>query len=146
MKSSPPELTVEVKDAPTREDARMLQNRAASSLDGVKVESTDRSILSEVEIVTDVRCTSSMLRPGTRKPLCNASKYLRFRDPAMSEVGSVSGERELVCFVRDNDVRFDIQYFEKRFGVFRRSHSTEEFEGPDTGLASVSPVLDRHAG
>lgn len=112
----------------------------------VKVESTDQSILSEVEIVTDVRCTSSMLRPVARKPLSNASKYLRFRDPAMSEVGSVSGERTLVCFVRDNDVRFDIQYFEKRFGVFRRLHSTKEFEGPDTGLASVSPVLDRHAG
>jgi light-regulated signal transduction histidine kinase (bacteriophytochrome) len=100
----------------------------------------------KVEILPDVRGAPSMLRLVARNLLSNAVKYSRLRDPAIIKVGSTSDEREIVFFVRDNGVGFDIQYSDKRFGVFQRLHSAEEFEGTGIGLASVRRIVDRYAG
>ena len=47
----------------------------------------------------------------------------------MIEVGSTSDEREVVFFVRDNGVGFDVKYSHKHIGVYQTLHGAEEFEG-----------------
>lgn len=78
--------------------------------------------------------------------LSNAFKFSRSRNPASIAIGAEHREGEVVYFVRDNGVGFDMQYKERLFGVFQRLHRSEEFEGTGVGLSIVKRIVHRHGG
>lgn len=78
--------------------------------------------------------------------LDNAVKYSgRAQTPTISAWAERNG-REVVYSVRDNGVGFDMQYYDKLFGVFERLHSSKEYPGTGVGLAIVKRVIMRHGG
>jgi light-regulated signal transduction histidine kinase (bacteriophytochrome) len=89
----------------------------------------------------------SMLRVALVNLVSNAVKFTRKRAQAEIEIGcNDRGEKEVVCFIKDNGVGFDMKYANKLFRVFQRLHRAEEFEGTGIGLATVQRVIQRHGG
>jgi light-regulated signal transduction histidine kinase (bacteriophytochrome) len=76
----------------------------------------------------------------------NAIKYSRHKAETTVEIGAYQEKDMIVYFVRDKGAGFDMQYYDKLFGVFQRLHSQEEFEGTGIGLAIVQKIVQRHNG
>jgi light-regulated signal transduction histidine kinase (bacteriophytochrome) len=78
--------------------------------------------------------------------LDNAIKFTGTRETAVIEVGGKTEGNEVIYFVKDNGVGFDMKYAEKLFGVFQRFHSEKEFPGAGVGLAITQRLVRRHEG
>jgi signal transduction histidine kinase len=78
--------------------------------------------------------------------LSNAVKFSGKRERPLIEVsGADDGANEVYC-VKDNGAGFDMQYYNKLFGVFQRLHGNDEFPGTGVGLAIVRRIVSRHGG
>ncbi|HSL00472.1 MAG TPA: PAS domain S-box protein [Rubrobacteraceae bacterium] len=123
-----------------------LNRLLRETLSDLSFEMEGRDIDWEIGELPEVRGDPSMLKLVWQNLLGNAVKYTSTREQAVIEVGATEGEDEVVFFVRDNGVGFDMQYVDKLFGVFQRLHRADEFSGTGIGLATVRRIVNRHGG
>ncbi len=132
------------------------------ALEAVRPLAQGRAIVWQLVPLPEVHGDPAMLRQVLVNLLDNAVKYTQPRDPAVIEVGVLgeggrpaggqgSGDggepgNEVVIYVKDNGVGFDMRYAHKLFGVFQRLHSASEFDGTGIGLANVRRIVARHGG
>jgi light-regulated signal transduction histidine kinase (bacteriophytochrome) len=110
-------------------------------------ETEGRNVQWKVSLLPTVTGDRAMLRVVLVNLVANALKFTRSRDLAQIEIGTIAkGEAEVVIFVRDNGVGFDMNYADRLFGVFQRLHRQEDFEGTGIGLANAQRVIHRHGG
>jgi signal transduction histidine kinase len=95
-----------------------------------------------------VRGDAAMLRVVFVNLVSNALKFASRRVERRIEIGSATSvnETDVVFYVRDNGVGFDMDCADKLFGVFERLHSEDNFEGKGVGLATVRRIIHKHGG
>lgn len=106
-----------------------------------------RDISWTIDRLPEIPGDPAMLRQVFVNLISNAIKFTSTRSIAKIDIGSErKSSGEIILFIRDNGVGFDMQYLGKLFGVFQRLHRTDEFEGTGIGLANVRRIVHRHGG
>ncbi|MCW5898088.1 MAG: response regulator [Flavobacteriales bacterium] len=78
--------------------------------------------------------------------LSNALKFTRTEErPEIVIAHTTQGDRHIIE-VRDNGVGFDPKHKDHAFGVFKRLHTADQFEGSGVGLAIVQRIVAKHGG
>ncbi len=129
-------------------DAAFVDMRALAqeAMDAVEFRPEVGEIKRVVQAMPQARCDAPLLRQVWSNLLTNAAKFSVARAGAAIEAGGYQIGRELVYFVRDKGVGFDMRYDHKLFGVFERLHAEDEFPGTGVGLAIVKRIVVRHGG
>jgi len=131
----------EIRHAPVnlRSLVRSVQHELEEDIQGRQVEW-------KIGELPTVEADESTLRQVFVNLISNAVKYSRSRSPAIIEIGSNRGDREVVCYVRDNGIGFDMHFSQKLFGLFQRLHADKNYPGTGVGLAIVRRIIRRHGG
>lgn len=114
--------------------------------DELKKANPERKINLHVAALPAISADAGLLRQVLVNLLSNAIKFTRPRSIAQIEIGSTRHTGEVVYYVKDNGVGFDMTYGDKLFGVFQRLHDQKDFEGTGVGLAIVKRIIERHGG
>ena len=124
-----------------------LEQLIEGILADLRLDLQGREISWTIAPLPEVKGDPAMLRQVFVNLLTNAIKFTGTRPKATIEIGvDRPSSAEIVIFVRDNGVGFDMEYASKLFGVFQRLHRADEFEGTGIGLANVRRIVHRHGG
>ena len=99
-----------------------------------------------IDADTLVLSDAPMLKVVIQNLLSNALKFTRTREvPEIRIIHERSNGRDVIT-VKDNGVGFDPKHQEQAFGIFKRLHRAEQFEGTGVGLAIVQRIVAKHGG
>jgi signal transduction histidine kinase len=99
-----------------------------------------------VKVLPPAKGDKSLIKQVWINLISNAIKYSRYKPTTRIEINAYEKDNLIVYYVKDEGAGFDMQYYDKLFGVFQRLHSQEEFEGTGIGLAIVQKIVQRHNG
>jgi PAS domain S-box-containing protein len=133
--------------AETHKKLVSLDEIVQEALSEVRHETEGRDVVWKVAALPAWFGDGSMLRLALVNLMSNAAKFTRTRPKAEIEIGCMDQKPDqIVIFIRDNGVGFNMKYANKLFGVFQRLHPLESFEGTGIGLATVQRIVHRHGG
>jgi signal transduction histidine kinase len=133
--------------AETQKTTIHLDQLIKGVVDEIAPETQGRNIVWRIGSLPICYGDPSMLRLVFANLVSNAVKFTRTREDTEIQIDSLNHTPdEIVVFVKDNGVGFDMKYNDKLFGVFQRLHSQEAFEGTGIGLATVQRIVHRHGG
>jgi light-regulated signal transduction histidine kinase (bacteriophytochrome) len=77
--------------------------------------------------------------------ITNAIKYRGSRKPKVHVTATDNGT-EWIFKVKDNGIGIDMQHADEIFVLFKRLHSSEQYDGSGIGLAVCKTVIERFGG
>ena len=99
-----------------------------------------------IHLLPPAKGDQSLIKQVWINLISNGIKYSKYKPKTNIEIGGHEKDNQVVYYVKDAGAGFDMQYYDKLFGVFQRLHSQEEFEGTGIGLAIVQKIVQRHNG
>jgi signal transduction histidine kinase len=114
----------------------------------VDIEKTVKhSAVISIEELPPAKTEETLMHQVLCNLITNAIKYSSKKEKPVVQVSCYTDKKDgHVYFVKDNGVGFDMNYYDKLFGVFQRLHSAEDFEGTGIGLAIVHRIISKHGG
>ena len=100
----------------------------------------------EVEREVSLPADAPMLKVVLHNLLSNALKFSRNETEPLIIIGHRTEDGRHIITVQDNGVGFDAKHRDQAFGVFKRLHKPEQFEGTGVGLAIVQRIVAKHGG
>lgn len=91
-----------------------------------------------------VEADSTMTSVVLSNLISNGLKFNASEQPVV-EVGGLPGTPPVI-YVRDNGIGIASKHHEAIFGMFRRLHGRQEYEGSGAGLAIVRRIVQSHGG
>lgn len=78
----------------------------------------------------------------------NAVKFRKKNQKNQIVIGSKPDKKkdQIIYYIKDNGIGFNMKYADRLFGVFQRLHSDNEYEGSGVGLALVRRIVNRYGG
>lgn len=99
----------------------------------------------EVSKLPSVRMHEFHLTELFQNLISNALKY-RSSEPPRVEVGARTEGNFWIFWVADNGIGIAPEHAKQVFGLFKRLHSSESYEGTGVGLAICERVVERYGG
>ncbi|MDD4309580.1 MAG: PAS domain S-box protein [Candidatus Cloacimonetes bacterium] len=100
----------------------------------------------QIDALPDCFADAALISQVWQNLVENAVKFTLPQTDKRIQIGSMVSDSEVIYFVKDSGVGFDMQYVGKIFVAFQRLHRDNEFEGTGIGLAIVKKIIDRHNG
>lgn len=88
----------------------------------------------------------ALLKQVISNLLSNAVKFSGKKEISEIAIGSLQEAENIVYFIKDNGIGFEMKYAQNLFGVFSRLSNSEDYEGTGVGLALVKRIIERHGG
>lgn len=119
---------------------------AKEAIDEVRVAQPESKPRVKLHSLHSIQGDAELLRQVLVNLVANAFKYSGKEADPVVEIGSEMHNSEILYYVKDNGVGFDMKVADRLFGVFQRLHSPAEFEGTGIGLAIVQRIVSHHGG
>jgi PAS domain S-box-containing protein len=124
-------------------DANEALSKALADLEGAIQES-------KVRVTTDplpsVRIHGRHLQQVFQNLVGNAIKYRSAERAPLVHISAESKDGGAVFSVSDNGIGLDPKYNQTIFGLFKRLHTSSEYEGTGLGLAICQRIVDQYNG
>ncbi len=102
--------------------------------------------LFELNYLPSASGDQALIRQVWENLISNAIKYSQYKPEIRIRITATAKNKQVTYCVTDWGSGFDMEYYDKLFGVFQRLHSQDEFEGTGIGLAIVQKIVSRHGG
>lgn len=128
----------------TQVDMTALANEAVQEAQRISIEKYNPTII--VRELPAIYCDHHLMLQVFVNLVSNALKYSNMRPEPVIEIGARTDRNMHTYYVKDNGMGFDMQYYNKLFGLFQRLQGIEDFSGTGIGLATVKKIVTRHGG
>jgi signal transduction histidine kinase len=117
----------------------------ARCLENLKLLVESNGARCEVGNLPAVRLHEVHLEQLFQNLITNGIKYRSQHAPHI-RISATKDDSNWVFSVQDNGIGIDPQYQDQIFGVFKRLHRNDEYEGTGIGLAICKRIVDRYGG
>jgi PAS domain S-box-containing protein len=115
-------------------------------INDMMVEKGENTPIFEIDDLAPAHGDPSLIKQVWVNLISNAIKYSKYKSETRIKITSTSKDDKIIYSIKDWGAGFDMEYYDKLFGVFQRLHSQDEFLGTGIGLAIVQKIINRHYG
>jgi PAS domain S-box-containing protein len=132
--------------APLRKQMVNMNSTVNEVIDELRFMTNKLAAKIDLQDMHPAYCDPQLIKQVWVNLISNAIKYSKTKEKPEIEIGSMEAKGQIVYFIKDNGIGFDMRDADKLFGVFQRLHRTSDFEGTGVGLAIVHRIITKHGG